>query len=138
MVHSVTMHPLFYKEVRKDLDLIKFLIDLMGFKQQNINLSTQNASCSCTWQQLNLVLEFLASKFKKDLSPERYKQYVADQVDYLDSEIMKYCNKYRDISALTNEQHQLKTNFDEIVEFYHEIGRMLHFAAFEKDLKEKS
>ena len=30
----------------------------------------------------------------------------------------------------------MKTEFDEIVEFYHEIGRMLHFAVFEKDLKE--
>ena len=130
------MHPLFYKEVRKDLDVIRFLVDLMGFKQQNINLRTHNDYCSCTWQQLNLVLEFLASKFRKDLSPERYREYVEDQVGYLDGEIMKYCHKYKDISTLTQEQHKLKTEFDEIVEFYHEIGRMLHFAVFEKDFKE--
>ena len=93
------MHPLFYKEVRKDLDLIKFLVDLMAYKQVNININTQNASCFCTWQQLNFILNFLESKFRKELAPERYSEYVEDQIAFLDGEIMNYCNKHRDIST---------------------------------------
>ena len=103
---------------------------------QITNINTQNASCFCTWQQLNFILNFLESKFRKELAPERYSEYVEDQIAFLDGEIMNYCSKHRDISTLMGEQQALKTDYDKIITIYHDITMMLHFAVFEKDLKE--
>ena len=131
------MNPRFNKVVRADLDLITFLIDLVRHKQYNVNLSTQNAPCYCTWQQLHFILNFLENKFRKELSPaEKYKEFVQDEIAFLDSEIKNRCNKHFDFFELMIQQRQLKEDFDAIIGFYQEITRMLHFATFEKALKE--
>ena len=130
------MDPRLTRDLREDVNLLKFLITLMEYKQFNVDLSIKKAECFCTWQQLNFIINFLECQFRKVLYPEKYKDYIDDLFDHIDSEIREYCKRYLDISKLMSQQHELKKDYDGIIAFHKEIRQMLHFAIVEKELKE--
>ena len=131
------MDPRLGRHLREDLSLLQFLIMLIEHPQFNESLGDKNAECYCTWQQLHFILNFLENNFRKILDPIKYLDYIDDHLNHLESEMKKYCKIQLDISNLMFEKHRLKKDYDAIVSLYKEMNEMLHFASFEKDLKQE-
>ena len=130
------MNPRLGRHLREDLSLLQLLIMLIEHRQYNVSLGDKNAECYCTWQVLHFILNFLEDNFRKVLDPFKYLDYIDDHLNHLESEMKKYCKIHRDISNLMFEKHRLKKDYDAIRSLYKEINQMLHFASFEKDLKQ--